>query len=73
MAAMAGFGYVLAEAVSLAANRKRGRALQLAALAGIAAAYTVLVAISIYLYGTINLFDLVGAGIASYVTYVRLR
>ena len=73
IAAMAGFGYLLAEADSLAANRKRGRALQYAAFAGIGAAYAVLVVTSIYYYETIGLFDLIGAGIASYVAYVRLR
>ena len=73
IAAMAGLGYLLAEVVSLAANRKRGRALQFVAFAGIAAAYTVLVVTSIYFYGTIGLFDLIGAGVASYVAYIRLR
>jgi hypothetical protein len=73
IAAMAGFGYLLAEAISLAANRKRGKKLQLAAYAGVAAAYAVLVVASIYFYGTVDLFDLIGAGIASYVAYVRLR
>ena len=73
IAAMAGFGYLLAEAISLAANRKRGKKLQLAAYAGVAAAYAVLVVASIYFYGTVDLFDLIGAGIATYVVYVRLR
>ena len=69
IAAMAGFGYLLAEGVGLATNRKRGRNLQYVAAGGIVVALAIIV---VWL-GVIDLLDLIGAGLAIYVAFVRLR
>lgn len=73
LAAMAGFGYLLAEVISLAADRKRGRTLQLVAAGGAVVAYAVIAFITIYAYGSIDLFDMLAGGIAVYVAFLRLR
>ena len=73
LAAMAGFGYVVGEGTSYAANRKRGRTLTIAAIGGVLLGQ----GLTIYLVATvtevISLFDLVGAGLAIYVAYIRLK
>ena len=69
LGAMAGFGYVLAEGVSVAADRKRGRALQFVAAGGVLVA----VVITIYVHPFVDLFNLLGAGLAIYVAVIRLR
>ena len=69
MAAMAGFGYLLGEAISLSANRKRGRALQFVAGGAVVVATLVVAFVGDFL----DLFDMLGAGIAFYVAYIRLR
>ena len=69
LAAMGGFGYLLAGGVSVAADRKQGRALQFVAVSGVLVATAVVV----FLVGTIHLFDLLGAGLAVYVAFIRLR
>ena len=69
VAAMAGFGYLTSEAVSRAASHKRGRTLQFIAVSGVLAALVVIG----YLVGSLNLFDLIGAGLAAYVAFIRLR
>jgi hypothetical protein len=73
LAAMAGFGYLLGEGISLAAGRKRGRALQFVAAGGAMVAYAIISFITIYVYGRIDLFDVLGGGIAFYVAFLRLR
>lgn len=69
VAAMGGYGYLLSRGISAATNHKRGRAMQITAAGG------VLVALSVVVFMTtfISLFDLLGAGVAIYVAYVRLR
>ena len=69
LAAMAGFGYVLAEGVSVAADRKRGRALQFVAAGGALVA----LAITVYVHPFVDLFYLLGTGLAVYVAVIRLR
>ena len=69
LAAMAGLGYLIAEAVSLSSNRKRGRELQYVAGGSVLLATAVIA----FFGGFLDLFDLLGAGIAFYVAYVRLR
>ena len=73
LAAMGGFGYLLAEGVSVAANRKQGRALQFVAVGGVLVALAVVVSLVLFFVGTIDLFDLLGAGLAVYVAFIRLR
>ena len=68
IAAMGGYGYVMGEAVSAAANRKRGRQLQLVAGGGILICLVVLVFVSF-----LDPADVLGFGLAAYVGYLRLR
>ena len=69
VAAMAGFGYLTSEAVSRAASHKRGRTLQFIAVGGVLAALVVIG----YLVRFLNPLDLIGAGLAGYVAFIRLR
>ena len=68
VAAMAGFGYLISEAVSRAASHKRGRTLQFIAAGGVLAALVVIGYLRF-----LNLFDLIGAGLAACVAFLRLR
>ncbi|MBM3933153.1 MAG: hypothetical protein FJ319_02435 [SAR202 cluster bacterium] len=70
--ALAGFGYVMGEGVSIAANRKRGRTLQIVAIGGILIAFGIV----IYLGGpraANSIYDLAGWGLAAYMAFMRLR
>ena len=67
--AMAGFGYLMAEGISRATNRKRGRPLIIAASMGILAAF----AIVVFFNPNLDPFDLLGLGAAIYVAFIRLR
>ena len=70
VAAMAGFGYLLGEGTGLAADRKRGRSLQLVAAGALILAYAVI----IYFAGpSLDVLDLLGAALAVYVAFLRLR
>jgi hypothetical protein len=73
LAAMAGFGYLLGESVSWSAGRKRGRALQVVAGGGVLAALATIVLVIPTFGGSVDVFDLLGAGIATYVAAKRLR
>ena len=68
LAAMGGYGYLVGESISRAANRKRGRTLQYVAAGGVLVAEAVIEATI-----SIGLFDLLGAGLAIYIAYLRLR
>ena len=68
IAALGGYGYVLGEGISKATNHKRGRALQLTAVGGVLVALLVITIIT-----PPDLIDLVGAGAAIYIAYLRLR
>ena len=68
LAVMAGFGYLISEAVGRAAAHKRGRTLQFIAAGGVLAALVVIGYLRF-----LNLFDLMGAGLAAYVAFIRLR
>ena len=68
IAAMGGYGYVMGEAVSASANRKRGRLLQLVAGGGILVCLIVLVFVAF-----LDPADILGFGLAAYVAYLRLR
>ncbi len=67
--AAAGFGYVLAEGTSYAAQRKRGAALAVVAVIGTVVGH----APSIALFGIVSPFVLLGAILAAVVAFVRLR
>ena len=72
--ALAGLGLAIAEGVSWAANRKRGRTLQYVAAGGMAAALLVMVLLNSYGYGGfLNIFDIIGAGVGIYLAVTRLR
>ena len=72
--ALAGLGLALAEGISWAANRKRGRTLQYVAASGMAAALVVMVVLNGYWYqGFLSLFDIIGAGAGIYLAVTRLR
>ena len=70
---MAGYGYLMAEVVGLASNRKRGRTLQLVAGGGVLLAVVIIATISATVLGYVNLFGLLGGGLGVYVAYIRLR
>ncbi len=70
---MGGFGYLMAEVVSVASNRKRGRTLQLVAGGGVALSAVVTAAISATALGYVDLFGLLGAALGVYIAYIRLR
>jgi uncharacterized membrane protein len=69
IAAVGGLGYLLGEAVSRSANRKRGRTLQYVAAAGIVASAATFVGLGAW----IILFDLVAWGVALYLAIFALR
>ena len=71
--AMAGFGYVVSEGISRATNYKRGRPLIIAAAMGILAAFAIAVFVDTQTALTLDLFDLLGLGVAIYVAFIRLR
>ena len=74
IASLAGFGYLVAEGVGRAANQKRGRILQLVTMAGVLAALMVVVVAPVGFVGSnMDLFDLVGGGLAFYIAFIRLR
>lgn len=68
--AAAGVGYVVSEATSFAAQRKRGPALGSVAAFGTVAGHAPLIFL---LGGAIPVFILLGAVIAAFVAFVRLR
>ena len=65
--AAAGFGYVVSEATSYAANRKRGRTLAIIAVVATVVGHVPVIALT----GLLHL--LLGAAIAAFVAFVRLR
>ncbi len=67
--ALAGLGLAIAEAVSWAANRKRGRTLQYVAAGGVAAALLALMVFG----GALGLLEIIGAGVGIYLAVTRLR
>ena len=72
--ALAALGFALAEGVSWAANRKRGRTLQYVAASGVAAALLAMVVLNGYLYGGfLTIPDIIGAGVGVYLAVTRLR
>ena len=73
IAAMAGYGYLVGEVISVATNRKRGRALQLVAAGGVLVSQVVVLLTGIAFGDLYGLFDLLGAGLATYVAFIRLR
>ena len=73
VAAMAGFGYLVAEGVSRAANKKRGRTLQYVAAGGMALALVLVSATAITFGPLIGFSDLLAAGAGVYVAILRMR
>lgn len=73
LAAMAGFGYLMSEAIGLATGRKRGRRLQFVAAAGVVVASVVSIALSLTFIGGSPVVDLLGGALAVYVAVTRLR
>ena len=72
--ASAGFGYAVSEGTSAAAKRKRGRRLAFVATAGVLAGEALIIALLLTeVGGLLSLFDLIGAGIAGFVAFTRLR
>ena len=71
--AMAGFGYLLGKIISLSTEQKRGMALQLIAVGGTLAAYLVIALITFYSHRHIDLFDMIGVGVAAYIAFLHLR
>ena len=65
--ASAGFGYVVSEATSYAANRKRGPVLAVIAAIGAVVGHVPVIALT----GLLHL--ILGAVIAGFIAYVRLR
>ena len=73
LAALAGLGFGLAEAVGLVAGRKRGTRLQVVAAAGVVLASLISAAIGLATLGYWSLFDILAAALAVYVAWMRLR
>jgi hypothetical protein len=73
LAAFAGFGYLMSEAIGLATGRKQGPRLQFVAGAGVVIAGLVSLVLSVVLVGGSPLFDVLGSGLAVYVAVIRLR
>ena len=73
VAALAGFGYLMSEVISVATNRKKGRSLQFVAAGGILVAMVLTVGLSVTVVGGSVVPDLLGAALAIYVAVVRLR
>ena len=67
--ATAGFGFIVAEMTSYAANSKRGPKLAIIAVVGTVVGHVLIVA----LWGFVSLFLAAGAAIAAFVAFVRLR
>lgn len=68
-----GIGYVIAEGISFATNRKRGRELQLCAVMGAVIAYFVRNAVvGLPLIAQGDIWGFVAAGIAAYFAWQRL-
>ena len=67
--AAAGFGFIVAEMTSYAANSKRGPKLAIIAIVGTVVGHVLIVA----LWGFVSLVLLLGAILAAVVAYVRLR
>ena len=64
----AGLGFIVGEGVGAAANRKRGRTLQYAAVGGVLISYAV-----VFAARWSGPLDLLAIGISLYVAYLRLR
>ena len=69
IASLAGIGYLLAEAISLVTNKKRGAKLQYISICGL----IINIVTIILVLGYIDLFDIVGCGLAIYIAFIRLR
>ena len=64
----AGLGFIVGEGVGAAANRKRGRTLQYAAVGGVLISYAI-----VFAARWSGSLDLLAIGISLYVAYLRLR
>lgn len=73
LVALGGFGYVVGEAISASANRKRGRFLQVVAAGGVLVALLVIALLPNSLGGGLSIFDLLGGALGIYVAAMRLR
>ncbi len=71
--ASAGFGYVVSEGTSYAANRKRGRTLAIVASVGVLVGEAIAITLLVSAIGSVTLFDLLGVGLAVFVAFARLR
>ncbi len=69
---MGGLGYVVAEGVKAAVNRRRGRAYQYMALGGVLLATTPILLVALLGTGPLALFDLIAVGIAGLIAWSRL-
>lgn len=70
--ASAGFGYLVAEGTSYAAKRKRGRELGIVAALGAVGGHGPIIALTAS-SGVVAPLALLGAGLAAFVAFVRLR
>ena len=71
--AAAGVGYLVSEATSFAAQRKRGPILGSAAAFGAVAGHATIIVPIIFLVGGIPFIILLGTAIAAFVAFLRLR
>ena len=71
--AAAGVGYLVSEATSFAAQRKRGPILGSASAFGAVAGHATIIVPIIFLVGGIPLIILLGTAIAAFVAFLRLR
>ena len=73
VASIAGFAYILSEAVSVVSNHRRGLVIQIVSVSGVVVAMVTIIMMSILLYVYIGLFDFIAAGLGIYVVIIRLR
>jgi hypothetical protein len=71
--ASAGFGYVVSEGTSYAANRKRGSALAIVATVGVLVGEGLILTLLVSVVGGLSLFDVIGTVLAAFVAFARLR
>ena len=73
LAGLVGFGYLVGEIISRISNKKRGRPLAIVAGGSVILAFVVIVFFTTVAQVGIDIFELFGAGIATYIAIIKVR
>lgn len=73
LAGLVGFGYLVGEIISRVSNKKRGPALAIVAGGSVILAFIVIVFFTTVAQVGTDIFDLLGAGIATYIAIIKVR